>query len=125
MKYILIILLAFFSACTRTYHHEPSKITAGIVQREIYIGMPAPDVATILGAPNIVSLDIDKNEVWIYDKVSTQIEYNSQSNGVWLLIAGGGSESGCSKKSQRTLTIIIKFDCNKQVRDFTYHSSSF
>jgi hypothetical protein len=54
-----------------------------------------------------------------------------------MLILGGGSsvgggggvgvsgKSGAQSTSQRTLTIIIKFNDQKKVRDFAYHSSSF
>jgi outer membrane protein assembly factor BamE (lipoprotein component of BamABCDE complex) len=126
MKYFFSVLLVFLSACTSMrYCDRADKLTTGIVQREIHIGMPASDVAAILGAPNIVSLDENKDEVWVYDKVSSEVQYCSQRSGVWLLIAGSGSESGYARRNQRTLTIIIKFDAGKQVKDFTYHSSSF
>lgn len=126
MKYAFIALLGCLTSCASVYHCDQSdKLTAGIVQREVYRGMPASDVAAILGSPNIVSLDENKDEVWIYDKISTQVEYSTKGSGVWLLVVGGASESGYARKSQRTLTIIVKFDQNKQVKDFTYHSSSF
>ncbi|CRX39208.1 hypothetical protein [Estrella lausannensis] len=126
MKYLLLALLGCFTACATVHHCEPAdKLTTGTVQREIYLGMPASDVAAALGAPNIVSLDEMRDEVWVYDKISSQVEYSAQRGGVWLLIAGGGSESGYQRKSQRTLTIIVKFNKDKQVKDFTYHSSSF
>lgn len=126
MKYVLIAIVGCFTACASQYHCEPvDKITTGIVQREVHIGMPASDVACVLGAPNIVSLDENRDEVWVYDKISSHVEYSSKGSGVWLLIAGAGSESGSAKRSQRNLTIIVKFDKDKQVKDFTYHSSSF
>jgi len=46
--------------------------------------------------------------------------------------AGGGLGSasysqgaGAQSKTQKTLTVIIKYDENKSVRDFAYHSSKF
>ena len=87
--------------------------------------MPASDVAIVLGSPNIVSLDENKDEVWVYDKISTQVEYTSGSAGIWLLVFGGHRESGSSQKSQKTLTVIVKFDNDKKVKDFVYRSSSF
>lgn len=127
-KYVLIILLGCLTACTPTQYCEPAqsrKLTAGVVQREIRLGMPASDVVSILGAPNIVSLDEDRNEVWAYDKISSRVEYSSSGTGVWFIILGGASESGYKERSQRTLTIIVKFDGEKRVKDFNYHSSSF
>ena len=44
-----------------------------------------------------------------------------------LVTAGGsvGRSTGAASTSQRTLTVIIKFDGAKKVRDFAYHTSSF
>jgi hypothetical protein len=97
------------------------------------MGMSGAEVANALGSPNIVSTDEDRNEVWIYDKISSDVTY-SRSSGtvVGLIFAGSGggvgvgsSSSGATSTSQRTLTVIIKFDEHNQVRDFSYHSSRF
>jgi len=126
MSYALIALLGLLTACAPIHYYEPmDRLTTGIVQREIHIGMPASDVASILGSPNIVSLDEDRNEVWVYDKISCHVDSCSKGNGIWLLIVGASSESRHVRKSQRTLTVIVKFNQDKQVKDFTYHSSSF
>jgi hypothetical protein len=40
--------------------------------------------------------------------------------------AGGGSKrAGAASASQRTLTVIVKFDDAGLVRDFSYRTSSF
>jgi len=114
------------------------KVTVGTVQKEIRIGMSGADVAAALGSPNIVTTDEKRREVWIYDKISTEVAYSKSSGGVSALIfggigsgggggatAGGSSSSGASSTSQRTLTVIIKFDDAKKVRDFAYHTSRF
>ena len=85
---------------------------------------PLADAET-LGSPNIVSTDENRLEVWIYDKIATDVSYSNNEGGVWLVIAGVSGSSGASSTSQRTLTIVIKFDQDKKVRDFAYHSSSF
>jgi outer membrane protein assembly factor BamE (lipoprotein component of BamABCDE complex) len=87
--------------------------------------MSAAQVAEVLGSPNIVSTDENRLEVWIYDKIATDVSYSNNDGGVWLVIAGVSGSSGASSTSQRTLTIVIKFDQDKKVRDFAYHSSSF
>lgn len=118
------------------------KLTVGTVQREIRVGMPSAEVASVMGSPNVVSTDAERREVWIYDKISTNSVYSRSSGGVWALILGGrevggsgiagglggagyDSASGASSTSQRTLTVIVKFDEDGLVRDFSYHSSSF
>jgi outer membrane protein assembly factor BamE (lipoprotein component of BamABCDE complex) len=112
-------------------------MTVGRVQKEIRVGMSGADVAQVLGSPNIVSTDEERREVWIYDKIATDRAYSSSSGGVNSLILGwggsaaggvgfgGGSSAGASSTSQRTLTVIIKFDKDSRVRDFAYHTSRF
>lgn len=118
---------------------EPAgeRLTVGTVQKEIRVGMSGAEVAGVLGSPNIVSTDENRQEVWIYDKIATDAAYSSSSGGIASLILGGGSSvaggvggsasqsAGASSTSQRTLTVIIKFDDDKKVRDFAYHTSRF
>jgi hypothetical protein len=63
--------------------------------------------------------------VWVYDKFATDVTYSESGGGVWLVLAGASGSSGAASKTQRTLTIVVKFDADKKVRDFAYHSSSF
>ena len=100
-------------------------LSVGKVQREIKVGMSGGQVAEILGSPNIVSTDENRQEVWVYDKISTEQAYSRSEGGMSLLLIGGGSGAGARSTNQRTLTIIIKFDKNGKVRDFAYHRSSF
>lgn len=117
------------------------RLTVGVVQREIREGMSGAEVAAVLGSPNIVSTDEDRREVWIYDKIATDHVYSTDQGGVSALILGGGipagamvggaasgsygRSAGAASTSQRTLTIIIKFDQSGRVRDFAYHASRF
>ena len=136
--YRIVLIAAFLgmAGCTGAQHYNPQadeQLTVGAVQKEIRIGMAGGQVAEILGSPNIVSTDEDRNEVWIYDKISTQYVRADAKAGI--LAIGGGSDvvggvgasgsqsSGAS--SQRTLTVVIKFDENSLVRDFAYHTSRF
>ena len=116
---------------------DDDKLTVGTVQREIHQGMSGAEVAQVLGSPNIVSTDEKRREVWVYDKVATDTVYSTSQGGVAALILGGtggigglgaggtGYDAGAKSTSQRTLTIIIKFDEERKVRDFSYHSSRF
>lgn len=119
---------------TSSYNPQADEnLTVGKVQKEIRIGMAGGQVAEVLGSPNIVSTDEDRNEVWIYDKISTQYIHTDMQAGI--LAIGGGSDilaapsasgrQSSGATSQRTLTIIIKFDDNDRVRDFAYHTSQF
>ena len=146
MKKLLVSAMAVLvlSGCMMTPQHRRTvrddsgdRMTVGKVQKEIRVGMSGAEVAQVLGSPNIVSTDEQRREVWIYDKISTETAYSTSEGGVASLIlvgltdvflgGGGGASgtSGASSTSQRTLTVIIKFDENKKVRDFAYHASRF
>ena len=131
----LICLLLLVAGCmTAAQHHQnlPSTqdraMTVGIVQREIRKGMSAADVANALGSPNIVTKDASGDETWIYDKIAAEASYSRSSGSTGLLISLFGvaeQQAGASSSTERTLTVVIKFDKNKRVKDFTYHSSKF
>ncbi len=98
------------------------KVTVGTVQKEIKKGMSGAEVAAALGSPNIVSTDEQGREVWIYDKIATDQVFSQSDAGIRFLTSGS---SGASSTSQRTLTIIIKYDQDKKVREFAYHTTRF
>jgi outer membrane protein assembly factor BamE (lipoprotein component of BamABCDE complex) len=118
-----------------------SNLTVGTVQKEIRVGMSGAEVAAVLGSPNIVTTDEQRREVWIYDKISTQRIHSASSGGVSALIFGGliagpglvgggaggnyDESAGVAATSQKTLTVIIKYDEAGAVRDFAYHTSRF
>ena len=125
---LLLIVTLFSFSCNVAPHNrsgDESELTVGTVQRSIEVGMSGAEVASALGSPNMVSTDEMRREVWVYDKVSTD-SFSASGNGfVFLGIVGGGSNSRSSSTTQKTLTIIIKFDDQGKVRDFAYHSSKF
>ncbi|MEK6640762.1 MAG: hypothetical protein AABZ17_08835 [Nitrospirota bacterium] len=104
---------------------KEDRLTVGKVQGEIKVGMAASQVAELLGSPNIVTTDEKRREVWMYDKVSTDRVDTSSSSFAGLIILGANSRSSSSSQRQRTLTIIIKYDEEKKVRDFAYNSTQF
>lgn len=132
-KVILLILFVLtLPGCMSAAQHRSAvqddssdRITVGTVQREIRVGMSAAEVAGVLGSPNIVTTDENRRETWIYDKISTDRVYSTSSGGVFVLILYGSQSAGSTSTTQRTLTIIIKFDKDMKVRDFAYHASRF
>lgn len=108
------------------------NLTVGTVQREITVGMYGDEVAAALGSPNIVSTDASRNEVWIYDKISSN-SVHTQTHTVPATLTlfdplgsfTTASSNQRNSSSERTLTVVIKFDHNKQVYDFAYHTSRF
>jgi outer membrane protein assembly factor BamE (lipoprotein component of BamABCDE complex) len=104
---------------------KEDRLTVGKVQGEIKVGMPASQVVELLGSPNIVTTDEKRREVWIYDKVSTDRVDTASSSFGGIIILGGSSSDRSSSQRQRTLTIIIKYDEEKKVRDFAYNYTQF
>ena len=142
--FTLFLSLAMLSGCMTASQHRNEvqddsgdRLTVGIVQKEVKVGMSGAEVLEILGSPNIVSTDEERREVWVYDKIATEYAYSNSSGGISSFILGFGTDvllggsggynknAGAASKSQRTLTIIIKFDDVVRVRDFAYHSSRF
>ena len=124
-------------------------MTLGVVQSSIREGMPQSEVAVALGSPNIVTTDADGTETWIYDKIATETTESSSKRtqntsvgggvgagiitGVLGVVGGigasqsvGASDSaGATSQTQRTLTVVIKFDAKKLVQSVRYQTSSF
>lgn len=131
-NFLVIALIIFVSGCGTVGGSGADSLTVGKVQREVRVGMSGAEVAEVLGSPNIVSTDADRNEVWIYDKISSHVVQSDNRGGTvslrFLTDIGPivASSRGQSKRtSQRTLTVLIKFDEQDLVRDFAYHTSRF
>lgn len=141
---VLILLPILLAGCMTAAEHraavkgeEAERLTVGKVQREIRIGMSGAEVIQVLGSPNIVATDDERREVWTYDKVSTETVHSESRGGVAALILGVGESAfgavapryeagaGARATTQRTLTIVIKFDKGGRVRDFAYHATQF
>jgi outer membrane protein assembly factor BamE (lipoprotein component of BamABCDE complex) len=141
-------MIAFISilitiGCSPAAHQEKlasakeREMTLGIVQKEIRVGMSQTDVAKALGSPNIVTLDTNGKETWIYDKIASEASYSKSNiggvtgaggtsgNTLLLGLITGGYESGASSTTQKTLTVVIKFDQDHVIESFSYHSSKF
>jgi outer membrane protein assembly factor BamE (lipoprotein component of BamABCDE complex) len=103
-----------------------NRLTLGTLQREIRVGMSGEDVVAVLGAPNMVTTDEGRRESWVYDRLATEQAYSSSAEGVnALFLAGASGRTGASRTTQRSLTVIVRFDEARRVRDFSYRSSSF
>ncbi len=145
-KNILLLFLVLIGGCMTATEHQQSlhssnerEMTVGIVQKDIHTGMSQAEVAEALGSPNIVSKDGEGNQTWIYDKIATEISYSQDSGGIiggaggavssWSMVLGGGvgysKSAGAAAQTQKTLTVIIKFDENDLVKTLSYHSSKF
>jgi len=146
--FLAVLIVVFCVSCMSATQHrqdvsnpDADRISVGKVQREVRVGMSNAEVVEVLGSPNMVTTDEKRREVWVYDKIATDHAYSTSSGGISALILGGNAGgsgavgggigsgfsrgSGAASTSQRTLTVIIKFDEQNKVRDFAYRQSSF
>lgn len=132
---LCLFLILPIIGCMTAAEHEASlpssqeqEMTVGVVQREIRVGMSGADVAQALGSPNIVTKDSAGKETWVYDKIASEVSYSKDSGGTGLIInlfGGYNREAGATSTTQKTLTVVIKFDNNGLVESFSYHASKF
>ena len=101
--------------------------------------MNQTEVLEVLGSPNIVTKNKSGNEVWTYDKVGSSQSSTSRvsatygqaqlNQGFWAFLFGGTTNSAQSSSDNSTesksLTVIITFDSNSTVSDFTYQSLKY
>ena len=143
MKFLfhIIILSIFVSACAVPSSPPPpspepsNTLTLGIVQSKIRKGMSQAEVLEVLGSPNIVTKNSKAQEVWTYDKVGSSrssaatVNYGQRTLGQGFLafLFGGTTSSAAANATNETksLTVIITFDENKNVSDFTYQSLKY
>lgn len=103
------------------------------------------DLVEAFGGPNISSVDTDGTEVWVYERSVTQSDVSTQSKdyvgAVNLGVSFGyphfGASAGASGSAEkrsgqsstsystRTLTVIVKFNTDKTVKDYSARASTF
>ena len=113
------------------------ELTLGLVQREVKTGSTGAEVIGALGSPNQVTRDGDGREVWVYDRVASERTETVESGSVVGAVAGtAGTGSGVvaghgslkktkESTSQKTLTVVIRFDASARVSTVTVHSTRF
>lgn len=124
------------------------ELTVGTVQKYVRVGMAQDEVALALGSPNIVTQDSNGKETWIYDKIASYVTDRNKNesvmenametrylwHGVLTLVTLGLINKDVKPElkdvsqvvsSQKTLTIIVKFDSENKVESYTYHMSKF
>lgn len=127
---------------------QEQELTVGTVQKYVHNGMAQDEVAIALGSPNIVTQDSNGKETWIYDKISSSITDKNKNesfvenamdaryfwHGILTFVTLGLIHKDIKPElkevsqvvsTQKTLTIIVKFDSSNKVESFTYHMSKF
>lgn len=122
-------------------------LTLGLVQKHVKPGVSQADVATALGSPNIVTGDNQQRETWIYDKIASEASFSQDTGSLDAFLSGTGplgsdpfgpngsisgsangnyaKSAGAASITQRTLTVVIKFNAEHQVESVAYNSTRF
>ena len=132
MNKIIIISLTsiILFSCAANKPDDSNNLTLGTVQSKISKGQSQSSVMDVLGSPNIVTKDSQGREVWTYDRISRDNEASSGTGFFilnpfsWFTGGGVGSKSS-SSASSKSLTVLITFDDNKNVLDYTYQSLKY
>lgn len=134
LNYALIPTVLLVTACQSTSQqvkdaqaaqNTDAHLTLGTIESQLHQGMTNASVVEIFGPPNIVTSDEQHREVWVYDRISTMRTRSNSGGWATILILGLGNKAHTSSTSQRTLTLIVKFDADKKVRDYSYRYSNF
>jgi outer membrane protein assembly factor BamE (lipoprotein component of BamABCDE complex) len=103
-----------------------NDLTHGNVQLHVKVSETTQaQVLEAFGAPNVTTIDGSGQEVWAYQRHAT-VSQNSSSSNYWtVVLLGGANKAAGFEETQRTMTLLIKFDEKKVVSDFRSRSSEF
>ena len=97
---------------------QKSNLTFGVVKSKIAKGHTTQnEILNLFGAPNLVTKNKANNEVWSYNKMSA---VSKGGNSSFL----DGSRASVSSSNQ-SFDLIITFDDNDVVKDYSVISSSY
>lgn len=102
----LIIILILFALTLPVFAKTKQS------QYEFSIGSSKFEVKKALGNPSIVTNDSDNVQTWIYENVSTLPIKNCLNFG-WV------------NENTKDTIVIIKFDKDENVSEYSYHKSVF
>ncbi len=105
---------------------QKSNLTYGAVKSQIVKGQTTQtEVIKLLGSPNMVSKTRGGDEVWTYSKQSVDSSSKNSAYGVGLIFAGFSGGKSNSSTAVSTFDLMITFDSNDVVKDYSVVSSQF
>lgn len=124
-------LLVFFTvcvvggvmaSCSSSQPVQKSNLTYGTVKQKIMKGQTSQaEVLQLLGSPNIVTKNAKGNEVWTYNRQSFDAESGAWGGGIILF----GGHKAFSSASSASFDLILTFDKQDVVQDYSVVSSQF
>ncbi len=122
--FLITLLLAGCATFPKpTESAQQSNLTAGTVKSRITKGTTTQEeILKIFGAPNIVTKNKNAEEVWNYHKISYEA-FGAAKNDVYFFLQGGSR--AVSSTTSRSFDLIITFDKNEVVSDYSIVSAQF
>lgn len=127
MKYYLftgVLTLLLLTSCgsykygTNAEPTQKSNLTFGVVKSKIKKGETTQaEILKIFGSPNLIVKNKSNDEVWNYNKMSVQ-----QKEGRNDYIFG---QKASASSSSQSFDLIITFDDNDIVKDYSVISTSY
>jgi len=109
---------------------EKSNLTVGMVKTQIIKGETnQAEILEIFGAPNIITKNRDNDEVWNYNRMS--FDTASSSAGILAIfwtgnVAGaGGASKAASTATTKSFDLILIFDENDVVTDYSVIAAAY
>lgn len=126
IKKLLILFCAIIIiGCSYTNQLEKSQestLTTGEVKTTIIKGQTdQSEILKKFGSPNLVTINKNEEEVWNYNRMS--YETRSGSEGGTLIFFGGSK--ALSTSTTKSFDLIITFDKNDVVKDYTVISAKY
>ena len=107
-------------------NEEQNSLTHGNVQLHLKVGQTTQtEVIEVFGGPDIATIDGKGQEVWTYRRTASVSRSVDSGGGFFLLLGGYSRNKSSSERTDRRMTLIIKFDDKKIVKDFKSRTSSF
>lgn len=150
---VVFFLLSVTSACNTTMtnvEQQPEQIcinvpensiqetslSYGAIKKHLKIGVTTQaDILKLFGSPNNMTTSSSGNEIWVYDKVRTELSTTAEKGTAGGIIGGGigigsggvgaavgGSESKSKTNvvsTTNTLTVIMEFNGNNILIDYS------
>lgn len=124
----MVLLLTFVLSGCATFPKpdesaQQSNLTHGTVKSQITKGKTTQaEILQIFGAPNITTKNKNQQEVWNYHKISYE-SFGAQKDDVYFFLQGGSR--AISSTTSRSFDLIITFDENDVVTDYSVVSAQF
>lgn len=121
--FILLVFASSFLGCQTTQKApQKSNLTAGSAKVLLVKGQTTQvDILRSWGSPNIVTQSSQGETVWTYSKQSYDTKSSSFAGG--LFVMGGGQ--AVSRGATSSFDVIITFDQNDIVKDFSVTTTQF